>query len=68
MSLNHFITRALASRVAWEENEAAADGGSGPRAAPVPRWLTAVIIGNLLIVAIAGIAGVILLLDAWQGA
>jgi RNA polymerase sigma factor (sigma-70 family) len=68
VSLNHFITGALASRVAWEENEAGADGGSGPRAAPVPRWLTAVIIANLLIVAIAGIAGVILLLDAWQGA
>jgi RNA polymerase sigma factor (sigma-70 family) len=68
VSLNHFITRSLAARVGWDEDDDARDGGSTPREAPRPRWLPAVIIGDIVVVAIAGVLGVALLLDGWPGA
>jgi RNA polymerase sigma factor (sigma-70 family) len=68
VSLNHFMTRALAAAVAWQETNGGGDRGADRRPAPTPGWLPAAIVANIVVVAIAGILAVILLLVAWQGA
>jgi hypothetical protein len=66
VSLNHFMTRALAAAVAWQENDGGGDRGVHRRPAPAPSWLPAAIVANIVVVAIAGILAMILLV-AWQG-
>jgi RNA polymerase sigma factor (sigma-70 family) len=67
VSLNQFMTRALAAAVAWQEDDGRGDLGAHRRPAPAPGWLPAAIVANIVVVAIAGILA-ILLLVAWQGA
>ena len=65
VSLNHFITDLLADAVAWQEDGGGSGAGAQRRETPVPRWLLAAIVANIVAVAIAGIIGMILLLVAW---
>jgi hypothetical protein len=65
VSLNHFITHLLADAVAWQEDGGGGGAGAHRGEAPVPRWLPAAIVANIVVVAIAGIIGTILLLIAW---
>lgn len=65
VSLNHFMTRALAGAVAWQENDGGGDRGAHRRPAPAPGWLPAAIVANIVVVAIAGILAMILLLVLW---
>jgi RNA polymerase sigma-B factor len=65
VSLNHLITHLLADAVAWQEDGGGGGEGAHRREAPVPRWLPAAIVANIVVVAIAGIIGTILLLFAW---
>jgi RNA polymerase sigma factor (sigma-70 family) len=67
VSLNQFMTHALAAAVAWQENDAGGDRGAHRRPAPAPGWLPVAIVANIVVVAIAGILAMILLLAAWQG-
>jgi len=64
VSLNHFMTRALAAAVAWQENVGRGDRSAHRRPAPTPGWLPAAIVANIVVVAAAGILAVILLLVA----
>jgi RNA polymerase sigma factor (sigma-70 family) len=65
VSLNHFMTRALATAVPWQENDGGGDRGANRRPAPTPGWLPAAIVANIVVVAAAGILAMILLLVAW---
>jgi RNA polymerase sigma factor (sigma-70 family) len=56
VSLNQFITNALAAAIGWQ-----LPPHSGRRA---PRWLTAAVVTNIVVVVLAGIAAMILLLVA----
>jgi RNA polymerase sigma-B factor len=56
VSLNQFITNALSAAVGWQRSEAP------PSRAP--RWLPAAIVTNIVVLALAGIAALILLLVA----
>jgi RNA polymerase sigma factor (sigma-70 family) len=64
VSLNQFMTRALAAAVAWQENDVGGDHAAHRRPAPAPGWLPAAIVANIVVVAIAGILAMILLLIA----
>ena len=66
VSLNHFITHTLADAVVQQGSEHGGDRDSGRRA-PAPSWLAAAIVANIVVLAVAGILGAILLLVAWQG-
>ena len=68
VSLNQFMTRALAAAVPWQENDAGGDRGAHRRPASAPGWVPAAIVANIVVVAIAGILAMILLLVVWQGA
>jgi antitoxin HicB len=79
VSLNQFITGALASAVGWRGFQAAAANShprAGQGAAPLPgavgfrAWLrenllTVALIANFVVVAVAGIVAIGLLIDAW---
>jgi RNA polymerase sigma-B factor len=70
VSLNQFITNSLAAAVGWRQphDERLPDEPAEPdeQQTSPPRWLRAALLTNIVVVAIAGIAAVILLLVAWQ--
>lgn len=75
VSLNQFITNSLAAAVGWRQQatdddadaEPDADASGEPtRASTQPRWLRAALVTNIVVVALAAIAAVILLIVAWQ--
>jgi RNA polymerase sigma-B factor len=72
VSLNQFITNALAAAVGWrrpgEEDRQAIETGRSEEAISgrSPRWLPAALITNIVIVVVAGILALVLLLVAWQ--
>jgi hypothetical protein len=74
VSLNAFVTGALASAVGWrhvaddERERPGADAASGP--APMagrPRWMTVALVANFAVVALAAVLAIVLLVVAWQG-
>jgi antitoxin HicB len=80
VSLNQFITGALASAVGWRGFQSAAANSrpnDGQGAAPLPSpqgfrpWLrenllTVALVANFVVVAVAGIVAIGLLIDAWR--
>jgi RNA polymerase sigma-B factor len=64
VSLNQFITNALASAVRWHQSS----GGdpAQPERRTAPRWLPVAIVTNVVVMAIAAIVALILLIVAWQ--
>jgi RNA polymerase sigma-B factor len=56
VSMNQFITNALSAAVGWQR--------SGAPPSRAPRWLPAAIVTNIVVLALAGIAALILLLVA----
>ena len=71
VSLNHFITTALAETVgrgaAAAPRPGAAKRESAARPSPRSRWLTVLLAVNLLVVAAAGVLAILLLLSSWRG-
>jgi len=65
VSLNQFISNALAGAVGWgrEEGGAAAVSSSGPRSRS--RWLMFLLAANLILVAAAAISAIVFLIAAW---
>ncbi len=63
VSLNQFITNALASTVGWQQAERPPQA---ERQGQTPRWLPAAIVTNIVVLSVAGIAALILILVAWQ--
>jgi len=61
VSLNQFITSALASIV--DDGRERPDGTSTRRS----RGLSLLLVANLVIVAAAGVAAILLLVSSWQG-
>jgi RNA polymerase sigma-B factor len=61
VSLNQFITNALASTVSWNREE-----GHQEPASPPPRWLPAALVTNIVVVVIAGAIALVLLVVALQ--
>lgn len=62
VSLNHFITTAVAAAVGWS-------GGERNDAEPTPpsrRLLTFALLANLVVVTIAGAVALLLLVAAWR--
>jgi hypothetical protein len=64
VSLNQFITNALAAAVRWHQSGGGDPAQPAPRTAP--RWLRAAIVTNVVVVAIAAIVALVLLIVAWQ--
>jgi HicB family len=69
MSLNQFITNALAETVGGTvpARPAAPKRQSGARAQARSRWLTVLLAVNLLVVAAAGVLAILLLVSSWRG-
>ena len=70
VSLNQFITSALAETVGRRELPARQGAPKRERAARAParsRWLTVLLAVNLLVVAAAGVLAILLLLSSWRG-
>jgi RNA polymerase sigma-B factor len=62
VSLNQYITNALASTVGWNR-----EGGAAPEPRePAPRWLPAALVTNIVVVLIAGAVALVLLVVALQ--
>ena len=64
ISLNQFITGALASRIGW--------GEAGERATPSPvasrsRLVLVALVANVVVIGLAAIAAIAILLLAWRG-
>jgi RNA polymerase sigma-B factor len=66
VSLNQFITNTLAAAVSWQQADDVGNGGEAGSREPAPRWLSAAIVTNIVVVAVAGVVAVILLLVALQ--
>jgi RNA polymerase sigma-B factor len=66
VSLNQFITNTLAGAMDWRQADDQGERAAAEDQAPAPRWLSAAIVTNIVVVVIAGIVAVILLLVAWQ--
>jgi RNA polymerase sigma-B factor len=66
VSLNQFITNTLAAAMDWQQADDQGERAGSEDQAPAPRWLSAAIVTNIVVVVIAGIVAVILLLVAWQ--
>ncbi|HZC28177.1 MAG TPA: toxin-antitoxin system HicB family antitoxin [Gaiellaceae bacterium] len=70
VSLNQFITSALAETVGRRELPARQGAPKRERAVRAPsrsRWLTVLLAVNLLVVAAAGVLAILLLLSSWRG-
>jgi len=68
-SLNGYITSVLAGAVSWQHNGHPHEGGSGADETvdgSRPRVLSVAIMTNIVAVAIAAIAAIVLLIVAWQ--
>jgi hypothetical protein len=65
VSLNQFISNALAGAVGWgrEEGVAATISGTGPKSRS--RWLMFLLGANLILVAAAAISAIVFLIAAW---
>jgi predicted HicB family RNase H-like nuclease len=61
VSLNQYITNALASTVGWNR-----EGGDLEHREPAPRWLPAALVTNIVVVVIAGAVALVLLVVALQ--
>jgi RNA polymerase sigma-B factor len=61
VSLNQYITNALASTVGWNR-----EGGELEHREPAPRWLPAALVTNIVVVVIAGAVALVLLVVALQ--
>jgi hypothetical protein len=61
VSLNQYITNALAAAVGWGREE----GGPGAPVPP-PRWLPAALLTNIVVVVIAGAVALLLLIVALE--
>ena len=67
VSLNQFITTALARTIGWN-----GEGGSPPSspdeppAAPEARWVVVALFANVVVIGLAAIAALVLLALAWQ--
>jgi RNA polymerase sigma-B factor len=62
VSLNQYITNALAATVGWHR-----EGGGAPESLPEPpRWLPAALVTNIVVVVIAGAVALLLLIVALQ--
>jgi len=68
VSLNGYITGLLASAVGWQQDEGASTKGgtAGDGPAARSRFVSVAILVNIVVLAIAAVAAVILLVLAWQ--
>jgi hypothetical protein len=67
VSLNQFITTALARTIGWNgEGGAPASDGERP-AERQARWVVVALFANVAVIGLAAIAALVLLLLAWQG-
>jgi hypothetical protein len=73
VSLNVYITSVLAGTVGWpqgREHEGTASGSTGGSAAKAqpgrPRYLSAAIVTNIIVLVVVGIVAVVLLVNALQ--
>jgi hypothetical protein len=67
VSLNQFITRALAGRIGWETD---ADGESAPTAAAADgrgRLIAIALVVNAVVIGLAALAAIAVLVLAWRG-
>ncbi len=63
VSLNQYITNALAAAVGWHRE----NGAAAPERTPgPPRWLPAALVTNIVVVVIAGVVALLLLVVALQ--
>jgi antitoxin HicB len=66
VSLNGLITGLLASAVGWQREDGVPSEGSDAAQPPRSRFLSTAILVNIVVMALAAIAAVILLILAWQ--
>jgi hypothetical protein len=67
VSLNQFITSALADAVGWDKDDENGSSRRRPWSRAAPSRMTWLVLAlNLLVVVIAGVAAVTLLVVAWQ--
>jgi hypothetical protein len=64
ISLNQFITAAVADAVEGREN---GSGGTSLVSLTSPRTLSAALVANFVVLAVAGVAAIVLLVLAWRG-
>jgi hypothetical protein len=68
ISLNQFISSALAGAVGWgqEDGKLATTSASAPK--PRSRWLMFLLAANLVLVAAAAVSAIVFLVAAWLNA
>jgi HicB family len=67
VSLNQFITKALAGKIGWGTD---ADDGSAPTAAPADgrgRLIAIALVVNAVVIGLAAVAAIAVLVLAWRG-
>ena len=67
VSLNQFITRALAGRIGWGTD---ADDGAAPASAPADgraKLIAVALVVNAVVIGLAAIAAIAVLVLAWRG-
>jgi HicB family len=65
VSLNQFITTAVASAVGWGDEDGESPDGSAPRISRSTLGIALAV--NLVVVGIAGVVALALLIAAWRG-
>ena len=67
VSLNQYISSALAGAVGWarEDGRVAAGAPSSATAKPRSRWLMVLLAANLVLVAAAAVSAIVFLVAAW---
>jgi hypothetical protein len=66
VSLNQFITRALARTVGWN-GDGEASPSAAPGAAPPSRLVVGLLLANVVVIGLAAVAAIAILLLAWLG-
>ena len=67
VSLNQFITTALARRIGWNGEGAEPGGAAGHAAERQVRWVVVALFANVAVIGLAAIAALVLLVLAWRG-
>jgi hypothetical protein len=65
VSLNQFISSALAGVVGWGHEEGSATSASSTAAKSRSRWLMFLLAANLILVAAAAVSAIVFLIAAW---
>jgi hypothetical protein len=67
VSLNQFITTALARTIGWNGEGGGPAADAGRPAERQARWIVVALFANVVVIGLAAIAALVLLLLAWQG-